>query len=188
MPKLNAVCLLLLLNSSNGFLVRKRNILISAGAFGVGDAFAQTRLEASTFEAGTFDQHRLRSAIALGGVWGGVCSPQVYQLAEWLLPGRSPKRVLMKVGVSCGVLSSCGNWVNMFMRRASSGEASLADAIQAVNADLPRVMLHDLCVWPFYDVLCFSVIPPPCRPAATACVNAGWACYVSFVAARARQR
>jgi hypothetical protein len=198
---------LLLSLSSNGLVVRKRNVFISAGAFGLGDAFAQQHLEVG---AHAVDQHRLRSAAVLGvlwqrlnqpsyccrlefvfaaqGVWGGACSPQVYQLSEWLIPGRSARRVLMKVGVSCGILSTCGNWVNMFVRRAATGTASLAETLAAVNSDLPRVMRHDLCVWPFYDVLCFSVIPPPLRPATTACVNACWACYVSFVAARAREK
>ena len=189
------ICLTLS-TSSAVFLVQKRNVLVGASAFGLGDALAQSRLSKSTggtrlrraASAGIVeDPQRLRDATILGGVWAGACSPQVYRLSEWLLPGRSMQRVLMKTAISCGVLSSCGNWVNMFVRRACAGTSSIKDVVTTVNQDLPNVIRHDLCVWPFYDVLCFAVIPPALRPATTACVNAGWACYVSVVAARACQ-
>tara|TARA_B110001452_G_scaffold232034_1_gene209172 strand:+ start:1590 stop:2204 length:615 start_codon:yes stop_codon:yes gene_type:complete len=165
-------------------VLKKRNVAVGASAFGVGDAVAQ-RLEDSGGAKFVVDGGRMRDAVALGGVWAGVCSPQVYALGELLLPGRSMGRVLCKVGISCGILSTAGNWINMFARRVRSGTASLAETVSMVNKDLFwEVIVDDLRVWPVYDVVCFSLIPPAVRPATTAVVNAAWATYISLVAAR----
>lgn len=166
-------------------VLKKRNVAVGAGAFGVGDAVAQ-RLEGGDGSAAfVVDGARLRDAVALGGIWAGACSPQVYALGEFLLPGRSMARVLCKVGISCGFLSTIGNWINMFARRMCSGTATLAETVSTVNKDLFwEVVVDDLRVWPLYDVVCFSLIPPAVRPATTAVVNAAWATYISLVAAR----
>ena len=177
-------------------VVKRRNIAVGASASGLGDAIAQWLEDGggsgggrALFErregSSALDERRLRNAALLGGVWAGACSPQVYALGEWLLPGRSVLRVLGKVGISCGILSTGGNWINMFVRRVGTGEVGLGEAAASTNEDLFwGVVCDDLRVWPLYDVVCFALIPPAVRPAATACVNAAWATYISLVAAR----
>lgn len=167
-------------------VLKKRNLAVGALTAGVGDAVAQRLGEVDSSAAFAIDKNRICFAVALGAVWAGACSPQVYALGEFLLPGRSVVRVLCKVGISCGILSTAGNWINMFARRASSGTASLSEIVSMVNKDLWEVIVDDLRVWPLYDVVCFSLIPPAVRPATTAVANAAWATYISLVAARTR--
>ena len=163
-------------------VLRKRNVAIGATGFGLGDELAQ-RLEGGDRR----DARRLFNAVALGGTWAGTCTPQVYALSEWLLPGRSVVRVLTKVGLSCGFLSTGGNWINMFARRVAAGTGSLGEAASATSDDLFwSVVWADLKVWPLYDLVCFSVVPPAVRPATTACFSAAWNTYMSLVSARAQ--
>ena len=112
--------------------LHRRNVLVGASAFGVGDVSAQAA-------EGTFCHARLSNAVALGGIWAGLCSPQVYALAESLLPGRSLRTVACKVALCSGFLSTGGNWINMFVRRTSSGTAdNLANVVAAVNVRFGR--------------------------------------------------
>ena len=43
-----------------------------------------------------FDTDRLVHATAIGTIYGGLMLPFVYQVAEGLLPGRSPRKVILK--------------------------------------------------------------------------------------------
>mmetsp|Transcript_28760 Transcript_28760/g.67827 ORF Transcript_28760/g.67827 Transcript_28760/m.67827 type:complete len:141 (-) Transcript_28760:140-562(-) len=120
--------------------------------------------------------------------------PFVYQLAEGLFPGVSPAKVAAKVVVSCSLLSTLGNWFSLMWRRlaqpAREGErlaARLRRCRDSVNAEMPSVLSHDLRVWPAYDVLTFSMIPPPLRPFTCALVSVCWAVYISYVAAAAER-
>lgn len=147
---------------------------------------------APTLACSSSGVQRSASAAALGSVYGGLMLPFVYQLAEGLFPGVSPAKVAAKVVVSCSLLSTLGNWFSLMWRRLAQapreGE-SLAVRLRrcrdSVNAEMPSVLSHDLRVWPAYDVLTFSVIPPPLRPFTCALVSVCWAVYISYVAAAA---
>jgi len=91
--------------------------------------------------------------------------------------------------VSVSVLSTGGNWFNMFWRRMAASSLPVrqrvAEVTAAVNKDLvSHVIVDDLRVWPVYDVICFAAIPPAARPISTAIVLCGWSTYISIVSAR----
>ena len=163
--------------------------------FGAGDAFAQAaerHMDGHSVVKGPLVQSdRLVKATVVGSVYGGAILPAVYQLAEGLLPGRSLRNVVLKTAISCGLLSTGGNYYSLVARRllgpAPIGER-LEERVQRCVSSVHRifadVLLDDLKVWPMYDMLCFSVVPPHLRPTATAVVSVCWHSYVSFVANR----
>ena len=132
-------------------------------------------------DANKLDFTRHAHAMTIGYIYGGAVLPWVYSTAESLFPGRSPLKCALKVLVSCGILSTVGNYGNLLCRRLLSG-VDLPDALSAVNAEIREVVKHDLRVWPAYDLLCFSIIPPAMRPTATAVMSTCWATYLSFLA------
>jgi len=160
--------------------------------FGAGDVAAQW------IERGTHDNcherslrlRRLASASAIGTLWGGVLLPSVYGLAESLLPGLSPQKVVLKTLISCSLLSTGGNYASLLLRRMAAPTCKLpgtesvperllrvCDSLNEIFAD---VLLNDLRVWPAYDLLCFSVVPPAHRPTSTALVSVCWHTYMSL--------
>ena len=184
-----------------------REVWKGALLFGAGDVVAQgieRRVEASSgrkfdtealMATRAFDTDRLVHATAIGTIYGGLMLPFVYQVAEGLLPGRSPSKVILKTMMSCGMLSTGGNYFSLVARRwlgeaptigdLASG-AHWAKCVGSVNRDIFGVVKDDLKVWPLYDMFCFSVIPPSLRPTATAVVSVCWHSYVSFVANAAK--
>ena len=128
------------------------------------------------------------NAAGIGSLYGGLMLPFVYELAEVLFPGRTLVNLVCKVGVSCGLLSTGGNWGSMFARRLlqDNGEedahvgARVMRCSALVNAVFFEVLTNDLKVWPLYDLLCFAVVPPKLRPVATAMVSVCWHSYVSY--------
>lgn len=132
---------------------------------------------------------RTLSAAALGSIYGGALLPFVYQLAEGLFPGVGPLRVLAKVLVSCGLLSTFGNYFSLFWRRVAQPAPAeplrerLARCAASVNAEMPSVLSHDLRVWPAYDCITFALIPPAVRPLTCALVSVCWNVYIAYVAA-----
>lgn len=171
--------------------------------FGAGDGVAQSleRRRArgraagvlrggSTSSTTLLDGGRLAKATALGAINGGLLLPFVYQLAEGLLPGRSLRTVALKTCVSCGVLSTAGNYYNLLARRLLASDAPRGEplehrvrrCVRQVHAIFPGVIRDDLKVWPLYDMLCFSLVPPKMRATATAAVSVCWHSYVSMVA------
>ena len=98
--------------------------------------------------------------------------------------------VLLKTCLSCGLLSTGGNYYSLMLRNfwhhASWRELpatshALLDSVHDIFAD---VILDDLRVWPLYDLMCFGVVPPHLRPTTTALVSVCWHTYMSFVASR----
>ena len=164
-----------------------RQALGGAAIYGAGDVLAATVVEplaaaASGGAAPSLDVTRHVHAMGIGYVWGGSVLPWVYQLAESLFPGRTPRNCLLKVAVSCGILSTFGNYFNLLCRRLLSG-VELPLALANVNDEIAQVVRHDLKVWPLYDLVCFGIIPPAARPTATAMMSTCWATYLSFLAA-----
>ena len=222
----------------------RRNILSGAIIFTIGDVGAQLltmerQRKYGNGEKNRFDQQRLAISTALGAVWAGIANPAVYGAVERVLPGSMTwHRVLLKMALSCSVLSTAGNWITMFMRRAavaicdtfamqmkrsrktqastsssssvaSSSVASsvassssspsiqtpattpirhlsvrLRQAAVSCNRDFGEVLRDDLKIWPAYDVLCYSVIPPVARPITTALMASAWSMYMSIVSAK----
>ena len=156
-----------------------------------GDAIAQN-IEASSR---ALDGRRLANAAGLGTLWYGLVVPNVYDLAEHLFPGRTARRVLLKTIVSCAILSVPGNYANLALRRllapGDARDGSLAErverALSDVNSIFSRVVANDLRVWPLYDVICYSVLPPHLRSPCTAVVSTAWHTYISCMAARSRR-
>ena len=169
-----------------------------AVVFGAGDAVAQRieRRAGSTVvpcierrdESAYLDADRLAVAVGLGSVHGGLVLPFVYQFAESLAPGVTMRNVLLKVAISCGMLSTAGNYYNLLVRRLMSPSEALSvgehvrQCVSSVHCDFAEVLRKDLRLWPLYDLACFAVIPPALRPMATSIVSTCWHTYVSFLA------
>lgn len=68
----------------------------------------------------------------------------------------------------------------MFVRRALDGEP-VPSAAKAVKRDLWGVMKNDYCIWPIYDVLCFTMIPRHIQAMTTGTLGIAWATYLSLV-------
>lgn len=114
-------------------VVLERNVLSGAVIFTVGDVGAQfltaPRSRPSSGYAKSppwrssssslrLDRQRLFISTLLGAVWLGVANPAVYTTVEDAFPGSATwGRVLLKMVLSCSVLSTAGNWITMFIRR-----------------------------------------------------------------------
>lgn len=171
-------------------VITPRQLTTGGAIFGLGDVVAQ-QIERPSGGL-KIETRRLAVSAVLGTAYGGCFLPLTYQLAEALFPGRTLQNVVLKVCVSCGILSTAGNYFSMFCRRlCSSGDfpSDLSERVAAVcasvNADYPSVLRHDLSLWPAYDLLCFSVCPVALRATVTAFVSVCWQTYVSVVANQA---
>ena len=52
------------------------------------------------------------------------------------------------------------------------------------NNDIIEIIKDDLKIWPIYDLICYSIIPPYWRPITTSIMSSGWAMYMSIVSAK----
>ena len=166
-----------------------------AAIFGLGDAVAQQMSRKGQSLA--VSRKRLSSSMSIGAVYGGIVVRFVYVLAESLFPGVTVANTLLKATISISILSSGGNWLSMFLRRFLPGGAFARKQLplpwparcrrcyQSVNQDFYGVLRHDLKVWPLFDVVCFSAIPPHLRPTAVAIMQVCWHTYVSYVSSQA---
>lgn len=160
----------------------------------------------------SLDMNRLYSSLVLGAIWSGFCVPFIYGTVEKTFPGKANLRqVLIKVLVTCSILSTIGNWVTMFARRFAAQYMTyqfdkssslrlkwfskpvesmlLFSAIfkgcwKSCNRDIMEVILDDIKIWPLYDLTCYSVIPPTWRPITTSIMSSAWAMYMSVVSAK----
>ena len=180
---------------NSSIVITPADAVRGAVLFGAGDAFAQAverhMDRHSVVKRSLVQLDRLVKATVVGSVYGGAILPAVYQLAEGLLPGRTAVNVVLKTAISCGLLSTGGNYYSLVARRllgpAPIGERleqRVQRCVSSVHRIFAHVVLDDLKVWPLYDLLCFSVVPPHLRPTATAVVSVCWHSYVSFVANR----
>eukprot|EP00581_Thalassiosira_minuscula_P000231 CAMPEP_0183736750 /NCGR_PEP_ID=MMETSP0737-20130205/50140_1 /TAXON_ID=385413 /ORGANISM="Thalassiosira miniscula, Strain CCMP1093" /LENGTH=83 /DNA_ID=CAMNT_0025970841 /DNA_START=14 /DNA_END=265 /DNA_ORIENTATION=+ len=56
--------------------------------------------------------------------------------------------------------------------------------IKSCNEDFMEVLKDDLKIFPAYDILCYSVIPPKVRPLTNALIASAWAMYMSIASAK----
>lgn len=178
----------------------RRNVVAGAAIFTAGDAAAQlwTSPSSSSDDGDegrrmVIDTNRLSNSACIGALWSGLCVPAVYSYVETLLPGRSPGRVVAKMVITCSILSTAGNYATMFARRLTEvlrqedgigGSLTVGECLQSCNDDILDVIKDDLKIWPLYDLLCYSIIPPSMRAISTAAMSSGWAMYMSIVSAR----
>ena len=158
------------------------------------------------------DVNRLCSSTVLGAIWSGFCVPFIYGNVERTFPGKANLRmILIKVLVTCSILSTIGNYATMYARRfaalyttyqfdktsslrlkwASKPLESVAlffaifkGCFRSCNRDIGEVIVDDLKIWPLYDLTCYSLIPPAWRPITTSIMSSGWAMYMSVVSAK----
>ena len=163
----------------------------------------------------SLDLNRLWSSTFLGAIWSGFCVPFIYGSVEKTFPGKANLRqILIKVLVTCSILSTIGNYVTMFARRfiaqyttyqfdkssslrlkwwsnpIQSTRLFLAifkGCFKSCNRDIREVIVDDLKIWPLYDLTCYSLIPPGWRPITTSIMSSGWAMYMSIVSAKEEQ-
>jgi len=104
---------------------------------------------------------------------------------ESVFPGSGFRAVLGKVGLSCSLVSTFGNYATLFLRRSFNTYGTDVEACCAsCNEDIVEVFLADVSVWPAVDVLCFTMLSPQARSVFVSAVSACWFTYVSIVAAR----
>jgi hypothetical protein len=152
------------------------------------------------------NQQRLAISTVLGVLWAGMTNPAVYAMVERTLPGGGPAdvgRILSKMAMSISILSTAGNYGTMFFRRfaqqicdyvvdkrnsKNGGGRNLLQRFQSCfhscNRDFPEVFADDLKVWPLYDIMVFSVVPPPLRPISNAIMASLWSMYMSIASAK----
>ena len=197
----------------------RRDILAGAIIFSVGDWGAQVLtwrsqrqnqrqqqkpqliVGRSTSSLFSLDQQRLVISTILGGFWAGICTPFVYATIERFLPGAvSFQQLLLKMIISCSILSTAGNYFTLLFRRwtqqvcdfvgnkeqtsFSLVKSKFRACVRHCNQDIGEVSTDDLKVWPLYDILCFAVIPPSLRPMSTALMSSLWSMYMSIVSAK----
>ena len=147
------------------------------------------------------DKKRFILSTVLGFIWGGYINPSIYATVEHLIPGKSVKLVLTKMVVTCSILSTWGNYTTMMFRKffkqlwegISKKEEkakmlitnSWTNSIRSCNQDFKEVLSDDLKIWPLYDLICYSLIPPPVRPVTNALMASAWAMYMSIASAKA---
>lgn len=147
------------------------------------------------------DKKRFILSTVLGCIWGGYINPLIYATVEHLIPGKSVRLVLTKMLVTCSILSTWGNYTTMMFRKffkqlwegISKKEEktqtlitnSWTDSIRSCNQDFKEVLSDDLKIWPLYDLVCYSLIPPPVRPITNALMASAWAMYMSIASAKA---
>lgn len=149
------------------------------------------------------DKKRFILSTVLGFIWGGYINPLIYATVEHLIPGKSVRLVLTKMIVTCSILSTWGNYTTMMFRKffkqlwelwegVSKKEKtktlitnSWTDSIRSCNQDFKEVLTDDLKIWPLYDLVCYSLIPPPVRPITNALMASAWAMYMSIASAKA---
>jgi len=160
----------------------------------------------------SLDMNRLCSSTVLGAVWSGFCVPFIYGTVEKTFPGKANLRqILIKVLVTCSILSTIGNYITMFARRFAAQYtthqfdkssslrlrwfsrpfesmalflAIVKGCVKSCNRDIGEVIVDDLKIWPLYDLTCYSLIPPAWRPITTSFMSSGWAMYMSIVSAK----
>mmetsp|Transcript_16950 Transcript_16950/g.35843 ORF Transcript_16950/g.35843 Transcript_16950/m.35843 type:complete len:290 (-) Transcript_16950:167-1036(-) len=141
------------------------------------------------------DNHRFVISTILGAFWAGIVNPSVYANVETLLPGISLRLVLIKMILTCSILSTMGNFTTMMIRRFAkqSWESKssntpihtiFASCITSCRNDFVNVLKDDLKLFPAYDILCYSVIPPEVRPLTNALIASAWAMYMSIASAK----
>jgi len=160
----------------------------------------------------SLDTNRLFTSTVLGAIWSGFCVPYIYGNVEKTFPGNaSLKQILTKVLVTCGILSTIGNYATMYARRVIAQYttyqfdetsslrlqwfsrpveslllflAILKGCFRSCNHDILEVIVDDLKIWPLYDFTCYGLIPPSWRPVTTSLMSSGWAMYMSVVSAK----
>lgn len=173
----------------------RRNMLAGTVIFSVGDWGAQllTRKQSDNLRPFLLDHNRFVISAVLGSLWAGMVNPSVYGSIERILPGAtSIGRVLLKMAFSCSILSTAGNFVSMLFRRflyrsleqPQNLIGNLLESIESCKQDFLEVLRDDLRVWPLYDIVCFSLIPPSVRPISNAFMASAWSMYMSIVSAK----
>ncbi len=170
----------------------------------------QTNKIATAFAS--LDKNRLYSSAVLGAIWSGFCVPFIYGTVEKTFPGKADiRQILIKVLVTCSILSTIGNYATMYARRfaalyttyqfdktsslrlkwfSNPFESTLLflaifkSCFQSCNRDIGEIIVDDLKIWPLYDLTCYSLIPPSWRPITTSIMSSGWAMYMSVVSAK----
>ena len=138
------------------------------------------------------DGSRFVISTILGAFWAGYVNPSVYAFVESKLPGISIRLVLLKMLITCSILSTWGNYTTMMIRRCMklTWEQGIRESypifcqcLKSCRDDFMGVLADDLKIFPPYDILCYSVIPPQIRPITNALVCSGWQCYMSIASA-----
>lgn len=188
------------------------NVLTGTVIFTLGDYAAQllthlqtnTALEQSSNEnfgkgfeslpSFQVDENRFLISTFLGVVWAGIVNPSVYAGVEELLPGVSFQLVIAKMLITCSILSTGGNFTTMMIRRflkqclekddSVTYSAIFQDCVESCKRDMVEVIQDDLKLFPAYDLLCYSVIPPTVRPLTNALIASAWAMYMSIASAK----
>lgn len=108
-----------------------------------------------------------------------------YRWIDRVAPKRNPAVGLAtKVVATWIVFGAIGNYVNMMYQRLSETrdwEASVAYTRDHVK----EVIVNDLRLWPAFDTLLFTVVPPHLRPTTLITVSLCWNTYTSYAAHQA---
>mmetsp|Transcript_24526 Transcript_24526/g.75658 ORF Transcript_24526/g.75658 Transcript_24526/m.75658 type:complete len:177 (-) Transcript_24526:225-755(-) len=160
------------------------SVLAGGAIFATGDLVAQN------LAGDPIDGARVAGSAGLGAIYAGLCVPAVWHVAESLAPGVSLVKVVKKMLLTCGVLSTIGNWLTMFARRwlqvvrGVDVSGSLRACVSGVNRDIWPVIRNDLKLWPAFTLFCYAVVPYAYRPSLNALAASAWQTYVSTVSAR----
>lgn len=192
------------LSLSKSILKVRGDMIFGGIIFTIGDYGAQLLAmkmrETKGNYLGLIDNQRLCISSFLGTAWAGLLVPKVYGSVENFLPGRSVRLVVTKMVLTCSILSTIGNYANMFIRRwlkrtcdqwsrratapSDSTWRDLKVCFKSCNEDIMSVIRDDLKIWPLYDIICFALIPPVIRPITSATMSSLWSLYMSLASAK----
>lgn len=142
--------------------------------FGTADTMAQT-LQHEPLNPG-----RISSFAAFGAFYVGTVGTAWYRWIDRVAPKRNPATGLAtKVVATWLVLGAAGNYVNMMYQRMCETRDFQA-ATEYTRAHVKDVILNDLKIWPAFDTILFTVVPPPLRPTTLILMSLAWNTYTSM--------
>lgn len=167
-----------------GRLLRTHPILTNVAqgcALGAAGDVAAQRLQrdGKASEPWTLDRWHCCTAAAFGGVMSGLVVPVFYARLDVVWPGTASGAVAAKSVADVLFQGGLGNALALAARGTPAAEVAVA---------MPEVFMSDCCVWMPYNLVAFRLIPLHVRPTTTAWLTLCWNTYLSWVAARGRER
>jgi len=155
-----------------------------ASLFCAADLLSQALVKSSPPPSAKERFERTASFTLFGGAWVGTVNANWYKFidrrAAFPNAGLS---LLTKVAATWVALGLVGNSVNMgYQRLVVDHDAKKALAYVRDNAK--EVILNDAKVWPLFDILVFTVVPPAARATSVVIASLSWNTYINIASHR----
>jgi len=122
------------------------------------------------------------SFTAFGGVWVGAVNAKWYRYVDNALPA-TVGGLVGKVTATWVVLGIVGNSVNMCYQRLIK-ERDLGLACAYVRDNVVEVIVNDAKLWPLFDCVVFTIVPPAARTMCIILASLSWNTYINIASHR----